>query len=68
MTQTSAVVRTRRVGGSLTVTIPKEVVQAAGIGDKELVRIEVRKVRKDLFGALKGIGKLEKGDRLDVHE
>lgn len=68
MTETSAVVRTRRVGGSITVTIPKEVAQAAGIGDRELVRVEVRKVRKDLFGALPGIGRMEKGDRLDVHE
>ncbi len=68
MTETSAVVRTRRVGGSLTVTIPKEVVQAEGIGDRELVRIGVRKVRRDFFGALKGIGKMEKGDRLDVRD
>jgi len=55
--------RTRAVGGSLIVTIPIEIVKEKSIQEGELVEIEVEKVRKDFFGALKGIGPFTEEDR-----
>ncbi len=55
--------RARRVGGSLVVTIPKEIVKEEQIEENELVEIAVKKPRKSYFGALKGIGSFTKNDR-----
>ncbi len=63
-----AVTRTRRIGGSLMVTLPKEIVKEEQIQEGELLEIEIGKVKKDFFGALKGIGKMTKEDKLDTHE
>ena len=63
-----AVTRTKKVGGSIMVTIPKEIVKEGNIREGELVQIEVEKVRKSYFGALKGIGKFTKEDELDTHD
>ena len=35
--------RTRRIGGSLVVTLPREIVRAEGITEGELVEINVKK-------------------------
>ena len=51
-----ALTRTRAVGGSLIVTIPKKVVESEGLEENQLVEIEIRKKKIDGFGALKGIG------------
>ncbi len=48
--------KTRVLGGSLAVTIPVDMVRKEGLKEDELVEIEVKKVKKDYFGALKGIG------------
>jgi hypothetical protein len=61
-------VKTRKVGGSIVVSIPKEATEQEGIREGELVELEVRKVRKDWFGAFKGIGPFTKEDELDTHE
>lgn len=58
--------RTRAIGGSLIVTIPREVVKEESLQEGELVEIEVRKPKKDFFGALKGIGPFTKEDELDT--
>ncbi len=63
-----AYVRTRAVGGSLIVTIPKEIVREETLRPGELIEIDVEKVKKDWFGALKGIGKFTKEDELKTHE
>ncbi|MBS3080780.1 AbrB/MazE/SpoVT family DNA-binding domain-containing protein [Candidatus Pacearchaeota archaeon] len=55
--------RTRIVGGSLVVTIPKEIVKEESLQEGELVEIEVSKVKKDFFGVLKGIGHFTKEDK-----
>ncbi len=55
--------RTRTIGGSLVVTIPKEIVKEESLHEGELVEIEVSKVKKDFFGALKGIGHFAKEDK-----
>ena len=60
--------RTRAVGGSLVVTIPKEVVDEEGILPGELLELEVGKARKSFFGVAKGVGPFTKADELDTHE
>lgn len=57
------ITRTRSVGGSLIVTIPKEIVKEESLREGELVEIELEKVRKSGFGALKGIGRFTDKDR-----
>lgn len=51
----SATVRTRAIGGSIVVRIPKDIVKEENIREGELVKIEVEKLRKSYFGALKGM-------------
>lgn len=57
---------TRRIGGSLVVTLPKKIVDEESIKEGEIIQIKVRKVKKDFFGALKGIGPFTKEDELDT--
>lgn len=63
-----ALVKSRKVGGSIVVSIPRKVVEHEGIQEGELLEIEVRKARKDWFGAFRGIGPFTKEDELDTHE
>jgi antitoxin component of MazEF toxin-antitoxin module len=60
-----SIVRARKLGGSLVVTIPKEVAMQEGIVEGEAVRLRVKRVNKDWFGALKGVGPFTKEDELD---
>jgi antitoxin component of MazEF toxin-antitoxin module len=62
-----ALVKTRKVGGSIVVRIPKELVEQEDIREGELVELEVRKARKDWYGALKGVGSFSREDELDTH-
>ncbi len=63
-----ALVRSRKVGGSIVVSIPKKVADHEGIREGELLEIDVRKAKKDWFGAFKGIGPFTREDELDAHE
>ena len=47
--------KTRKVGGSLVVTLPKELVESKRIKEGEIIEITVKKVKKDGFGILKGL-------------
>ena len=67
-TLTKVFVRSRRSGGSIVISIPKEVTELEGIREGELLEIDVQKARKDWFGAFKGIGPFTKEDELDSHE
>ena len=58
------IAKVRAVGGSLMVTIPKEIVRMESIQDGQMIKIEVEKVRRTGFGALKGIGPFTKEDEL----
>jgi len=60
--------KVRKVGGSLVVTIPKEVVEAEGIKEGEIVQISVKKTRKSWFGAARGVGSFTAEDELKAHE
>ncbi|MEX2017617.1 MAG: AbrB/MazE/SpoVT family DNA-binding domain-containing protein [Candidatus Pacearchaeota archaeon] len=65
----TALTKTRILGGSLAVTIPVDLVKKEGLKEDELVEIEIRKVKKDYFGALKGIGPYNrKEDRMKDRE
>ena len=57
--------RTRSIGGSLVVTIPKEIVREQSLKEGELVKMEIEKVKKDGFGKFKGIGKFTHEDRIE---
>ena len=64
---TSALVRTKKIGGSLMVTIPKEIVKEDLIKENQIIEIEIKAKRKDFFGSMKGIGPFTKKDELDTH-
>ena len=63
-----AIAKTRKVGGSLVVTLPKELVESKKIKEGEIVEIRVTKVRKDGFGVLKGMKRFTAEDELAAHE
>ena len=65
---TECLAKTRKVGGSLVVTLPKELVENEKIKEGEIVKIRVKKLRKDGFGILKGVGPFTVEDELTVHE
>ena len=56
--------KTRKVGGSIVVTIPKEVVDLQQIKENEYIEITVKKCRKDGFGILKGMAPFTIEDEL----
>lgn len=55
--------RTRKLGGSIIVTLPREIVREDAIREGELVTIEVKRLKKSGFGVLKGISKFSEEDR-----
>jgi antitoxin component of MazEF toxin-antitoxin module len=60
--------RTRKIGGSLVVTLPKELVETQKIKENEFVEISVKKCRKNGFGALKGMKPFTAEDELKAFE
>ncbi|MEM3550875.1 MAG: AbrB/MazE/SpoVT family DNA-binding domain-containing protein [Candidatus Bathyarchaeia archaeon] len=63
-----SLVKTRKVGGSLIVTLPKELVESKKIKEGEIIEITVKKVKKDGFGIFKGLSPFTARDELTVHE
>jgi hypothetical protein len=63
-------VTVRKVGGSLMVAVPKDVVLALGVRPKDKLRVEFKKPKIDLFGIYKGTGltSFTEADRLDSRE
>jgi antitoxin component of MazEF toxin-antitoxin module len=57
--------RVRKVGGSLVVTIPREVDEEEGVKPGELVNVEIRKPRKSFFRAARGIGPFTRDEMTD---
>ena len=60
-----AITRIRALGGSLAVTLPRELVKEKGLKEDEVVEIEVKKQKRDYFGALKGTGSFKRKDRME---
>jgi Antidote-toxin recognition MazE, bacterial antitoxin len=65
---TSCLTKTRKVGGSIVVTLPKELVETQKIRENEYVEITVKKCKIDGFGSLRGIGPFTVEDELTAHE
>jgi len=59
-----SLVRTRKIGGSIVVTIPSEVVKEQQIEENEVIQMSFNKSRKSYFGVLKGIGSFTREDRM----
>jgi len=60
----SCLAKTRKVGGSIVVTLPKELVETQKIRENEYVEVTVKKCRKDGFGILKGMASFTVEDEL----
>ncbi len=54
----------RKVGGSLVVTLPKEIVKAEGLVEDVAVEIDVKKEKIDGFGLFPGLCSFNSGDRM----
>jgi len=61
------VAKTRKVVGSLVVTIPKKLAENKKIKEGEIVEITIKKVRIDGFGVFKGMKSFTKQEELTVH-
>ena len=64
---TQVVVKAKRVGGSIMVTLPKQVVELLGVTEGDVVELNVQLPRRSFLGALRGLGSFTEGDRAD-HE
>lgn len=60
--------KTRKVGGSIVVTLPKELVETQKIKENEFVEISVKKCHRNGFGALKGMRPFTVEDELKAFE
>lgn len=58
--------KTRAVGGSLIVTIPKEVVEKERLQENELIDINIKKIKVSGFGICRGLGQFKKEDEFDL--
>ena len=58
------ITKTRTIGGSLVITIPSNIVKNERLKENEVIEIEIKKLKKDYFGALKGLGSFTKEDEL----
>lgn len=56
------------VGGSIMVTIPKQVAELLNIHPNEPVEVEVKKVKVSGFGMFRGIGRFTKEDELTLDD
>ncbi len=56
----------RKIGGSLAVTIPKDIVNKLNLKENEKINIVVNKSKKSYFGAYSGKApEFTEGDRID---
>lgn len=56
--------KTRKVGGSIVVTLPKELVETLQIEENQWVNITVKRCRINGFGMFKGMGPFTAEDEL----
>jgi antitoxin component of MazEF toxin-antitoxin module len=57
-------VKTRKVDGSIVVTLPKELVETQNIKENQCVEITVKKCRKNGFGMFKSMSPFTAEDEL----
>ncbi len=58
-----AVSKTRKIGGSLIVTIPKRIVEEEGLLENQTVKLSIEKVKKSGFVISKGRASFSKEDK-----
>ena len=58
-----AVTRTRKIGGSLVATIPRELVEQEGLKENQMIKIDVKKLKKSGFGLFKGLAPFTKENK-----
>ena len=58
------ITKTRTIGGSLVITIPSNIVKNERLKENEVIEIEIKKLKKDYFGALRGLGSFTEEDEL----
>ena len=58
-----AFTKTRRIGGSLVVTIPKTIVEEEGLLENQVIKIDVKKIKKSGFGLSKGLASFSREDK-----
>lgn len=59
--------QTRKIGGSLMIRIPKDIIAMEQIDEGERVEIEIRKLKRDCFGILPRLTSLTKKEKIDIH-
>ena len=62
-----AIVKAKKIGGSIMVRVPKEIVEEESITEGALIQIDVTRPKRDFFGAFKGL-KMGKNDELNTHD
>jgi len=60
--------KTRKVGGSIVVTLPSELVKSQKIKENEFVELTIKKCRKSGFGALKKLSAFTVEDELKTRD
>ncbi len=50
---TTTIQRAKKVGGSLMVRIPKDIVEIENIEEGQVLQVEINKIKKDWFGAFR---------------
>ena len=58
----------RKVGGSVMVRIPKEVLEHESLHEGETVKLEVKKIKKSAFGIFKDIKSFTPEERKNMWE
>ena len=58
-----SITKLRKVGGSIVATVPKRIIELEGLVPGQTVTIQIKKIRKSGFGAMKGIGSFTKEDK-----
>lgn len=59
-----AIAKTRKLGGSLIVTIPKMIVESEGLSENQMIRVHIQKIKKSGFGLCRGVGPFIKEGKL----
>ncbi len=58
-----AITKTRKIGGSLIVTIPKVIVENQDLKEDQIIKINIEKIKKSGFGISKGLASFSKEDK-----
>lgn len=64
----SFVSRAVTVGGSLMVTIPKQIAEMLNLHPNESLEIDVKKVKRNGFGLYSDVKPFTKADELHIHD